>query len=133
MDNRIILAVTSERVHWNNERSNNSLRVSDGFIWASRAQVPTGVFFTRFGFVRNQSFKGQHAWEIRLYRGAYERIDPVSIAFGATAEQMLRGVDINKGTALLMALESFGAVKEACAAMGVRLLHHHCNGDLYES
>ena len=132
MENRIILAVTSKRVHWNDERSNNSLRVSDGFIWASRAQVPTGVFFTRFGFVRNQSFKGQHAWEIRLYRGAYERIDPVSIAFGATAEQMLRGAEI-KSTALLMTSESFEAIKGACAAMDVRLFHHHCNGDLYES
>ncbi len=132
MDNRIILAVTSERVHWNDERSNNSLRVSDGFISASGAQIPASVFFTRFGFVRNRSFNQQRPWEIRLYRGSYERIDPVGIVFGSTAEELLRGVEI-RSTVLLMASGSFKAVKEACATMGVRLLHHHHNGDLYES
>lgn len=129
----VLLVITAEKVHWNEERSKDQLCVSDGFIFASKAEIPHHVFFTRFGFVKNKQHGSHHPWEIRFYRGSNRYFESVGAAVADTIEQALRSVEL-KNAALLMSQESYKDFKRACDLLtGVSVLHHHCNEDLYES
>ena len=134
MENTVILAVTAERVRWNDRYSNDPLRVSNAFIRASRASgvyVPRRVFFTQFGFVLNRSETPYHRWVMRTYREASGGAYSVGFCVADTAELMLRGVKIENAI-LLMAHTSFSGFKTAGEMMGVRLYHHHYDGELAE-
>src|SRR3989338_5338248 len=94
MENTVILAVTAERVRWNDRYSNDPLRVSNAFIRASRASgvyVPRRVFFTQFGFVLNKWEAPGRRWTIRTYRESNGSVYPVGLSTAITAELMLRG------------------------------------------